>query len=59
MKGVNNPKIITDLNGVDHPECITSMLNRDFEHAAVNALDKGLALSDLSPSAAIVRALSM
>jgi len=57
---VNDPNISADLNSINHAASVSSIPERYFEHAAVNALElNGLALSDLPPSAAIVSALSM
>ena len=58
LKGVDHPYISADLDGIENTESIPFALQRNFEHAAVNALD-GLALSDLLPSAAIVSAASI
>jgi len=40
LKGVDDPNISADLNSVDDPESVPSMPERDFEHAAVNALER-------------------
>ena len=40
LKSVDHPNIRAYLYGIDHPESIPSMPERNLEHAAVNALER-------------------